>query len=79
MSDNALELGVAVVTQGLYDISSQKKHFAFRWAVNRMTIVTDERQVAVMAREMKCCLFVGIPASRFMAFQTQPVSEREPQ
>ena len=49
MSDNALELGVAVVTQGLYDISSQKKRFAFRWAVNRMTIVTDERQAAVMA------------------------------
>ena len=44
-----LELGVAVVTQGLYDIPSQKKRFAFRWAVNRMTIVTDERQVAVMA------------------------------
>ena len=49
MSDNALELGVAVVTQGLYDISAQKKRFAFRRAVNRMTIVTDERQAAVMA------------------------------
>jgi hypothetical protein len=44
----SLELGVAVVTQGQYDISS-KKRFAFRRAVNRMTIVTDERQVAVMA------------------------------
>ncbi len=44
-----LELGVAVVTQGLYDISSQKKHSAFRRTMNRMTIVTDERQAAVMA------------------------------
>ena len=65
-----LELSMAFITQGLHYILLQKPRFAFRLTMNRMTFVTDERQVVVMARVMKSCLFVGIPPSRSMAFQT---------
>ena len=70
-----LEFGMAVITQGLHDISPQKTRFAFRPTMNRMTFVADERQAVVIARVMKCRLLVGIPTPRRMTFQTQPVSE----
>ncbi len=68
---------MAVITQRLNRLSPQKPRIEIGPWMNRVTFITDERQIGVVGSVVKRRFLVRVPTTGYVTIETKAVAERK--